>query len=334
MKPATRIGLLLVVFLVVAATTAFVLYRRAGATAVGQVRLQLNWKPEPQFGGFYAAQVGGAFKRAGVDVQVIPGGVGTPTVQMVGSGSAEFAVASADEVVIARSKGNDVVALLAVYQDCPQGIMVRASRGMSAIGDVFKAEGTVAMQKTLPYAQLLEKQYGFAKVQVVPSPGGNIAQFQHDERFAQQCFITSEPLAARKAGIDVRTFLVKESGFNPYTTVLVTSGQMLRKDPKTVLAVTNACREGWEAYVKDPAAGNAAMIAARPGSDAAEFAEGAKVQEPLILTDDAKRDGLGSMTLARWETLAAQLAELKSIDKAPPAAECFVDRKALEAAAK
>jgi NitT/TauT family transport system substrate-binding protein len=267
-------------------------------------------------------------------VAVTPGGSGTPTVQMVGAGRADFAVVSADEVVIARANGNDVVALLAVYQDCPQGLMTRAGRGFRQIGDVFKAEGTVAMQKGLPYAQLLERQYGFDKVKVVPSPGGDVSVFLKDERFTQQCFVTSEPLAAKRAGVETRTFLVKEAGYNPYTTVLVTRGQLVRENPKLARDVALACREGWEAYLKDPAPANAAMQRLNPGMDAQTMAESAKVQEPLILTDEARQNGLGSMTLARWEQLVTQLPTLVKVDgKVPAAAECCVDLTALDAAA-
>lgn len=305
----------------------------AGGTG-GKVKLQLNWKPEPQFGGFYAAALdGGAFAANKLDVEVVAGGAGTPTVQMVGAGQVDFAVVSADQVVKARANGNEVVALLAVFQDCPQGLMTRASRGFTAIGDVFKNPGTVAMEKGLPYAEMLKTQYGFDKVQVVPSPGGSLAQFQADPNLTQQCFVTSEPLAAKKLGIEVKTFLVKDAGYNPYTTVLVTRTEVVKKNPKLALAMTTACRQGWEAYLKDPAPANAAMQKLNPSVDAETFASGAMVQVPLILTDEAKAGGVGVMTLGRWETLVKQLAETEVKGNAPPAAECFVEMKALEAAA-
>jgi ABC-type nitrate/sulfonate/bicarbonate transport system substrate-binding protein len=41
-----------------------------------KIRLALNWKPEPEFGGFYAAP----FSNNGLDVEILPGGAGTPTV--------------------------------------------------------------------------------------------------------------------------------------------------------------------------------------------------------------------------------------------------------------
>src|SRR6476661_10797906 len=84
-----------------------------------KIRLALNWKPDPQFGGFYAAP----YSQHGLDVEILPGGAGTPTVQMVGAGSVDFGTVSADEVILARSHGNDVVALFAVFQDSPAGIM-------------------------------------------------------------------------------------------------------------------------------------------------------------------------------------------------------------------
>src|SRR5713101_6332308 len=114
----------------------------AGAAAVltacgkssRKIRLALNWKPEPDFGGFYAAP----YQKYGLDVEILPGGAGTPTIQMVGAGSAEFGIVAADELVVARSQGNDVVALFAVFQNNPQGIMVHASRKLTSLGDVFK----------------------------------------------------------------------------------------------------------------------------------------------------------------------------------------------------
>src|SRR5881275_2553714 len=114
-----------------------------------KIRLALNWKPDPQFGGFYAAP----YQKHGLDVDVLPGGAGTPTVQMIGAGSAEFGVVSADEILLARARGNDVVALFAAFQNNPQGIMAHASRKLESIGDVLKG-GTLAIQSGLPYARL------------------------------------------------------------------------------------------------------------------------------------------------------------------------------------
>ena len=297
----------------------------ATAPANAKIRLQLNWVPEPQFGGFYAAQQGGAFKKHGLDVEVVPGGVGTPTVQMVGAGSVEFGVVSADEVLLARSRGNDVVALFAVYQTCPQGIMAHASRGFKEIGDVFRGPGTLAMQRGLPYADYLLKKYGTpGGLRIVPSPGGSIAAFLADKNFSQQCFVTSEPVLARQQGADPQTFLVADAGYNPYTTVLATSGSYLRQNRDAVAKVVAAVREGWTGYLADPGPTHALMQSLNKTMDARTFADSAAAQKPLIETDETRKSGLGVMTRERWQALAQQLSDLKVIEKAPPAEECFV----------
>src|SRR5436305_4393567 len=128
--------------------------------AADKVKITLNWVPEPEFGGIYAAKDIGAFTKHNLDVDVIPGGAGTPTWQLVANGKTDFAVASADEVFIARSQGADVVAIFAIYQTCPQGIMVHASRGFKEIADVFKNPGTVAMEPGLPYTNFLKNKFG------------------------------------------------------------------------------------------------------------------------------------------------------------------------------
>jgi NitT/TauT family transport system substrate-binding protein len=280
-----------------------------------KIRLALNWKPDPEFGGFYAAD----YAKHGLDVDILPGGSGTPTVQMIGAGSAEFGIIQADELLLARAQGNDVVALFAAFQNSPLGIMVHASRKLESIGDVLK-NGTLAIESGLPCARLLKKKFGFDHVKVVPSPGGDLTTFLNDENFAQQCFVTAEPLQAKRKGVEVKVFPVSDIGYNPYTTVMATSGDLLRKNPDMAKNMVAAAREGWRAYLDNPAPTNEKMHAINPSMDAASYAEIAEAQKALI-----EANPLGTMTAERWETLAAQLKELGDIPKAPPAGECFRD---------
>jgi NitT/TauT family transport system substrate-binding protein len=306
------------------------IYRRsflvAGAaallTACGKssqkILLALNWKPEPDFGGFYAAP----YPKYGLDVEILPGGAGTPTIQMVGAGSAEFGIVAADELVVARSRGNDVVAVFAVFQNNPLGIMVHASRKLTSLADVFTS-GTVAMQRGLSYARLLEKKYGFDKVKIVPSPNGDVSAFLHDKNFAQQGYITSEPLIARRLGGDVQVFPISDIGFNPYTDVMATSGELLRGKPEMVKSMVAAVREGLRIYLDDPQPTNLRMQQLNPTMGLEMFTESAEAQRPLIETEETRKNGLGVMTRERWETLIMQLKNLGDIENAPAAEDCF-----------
>ena len=280
-----------------------------------KVKLQLNWKPEPQFGGFYAAQVDGIYARHGLDVTITEGGAGAPTVDMIGAGTVPFAIVSADEIIRARAMGNLVVALFVVYQTSPQGIMTRASRGFKTLADIFTHPGTLAMERGLPYSDFLQKKYGFQKLKIVPSPFGDLSLYRSEENYAMQCFVTSEPLAAKKTGIEPQTFLIAESGYNPYTTVLATSESYLKANPQIVKSMIDAVREGWQSYLADPTKINEHMGKLNPTMDSQTFKDSAEAQKPLIENTDTKRLGVGAMTLERWQTLVQQLLELKVIDK-------------------
>lgn len=293
----------------------------SSAAKLTQVKLQLNWKSEPQFGGFYAAP----YEKYGLDCQITPGGAGAPTIEMVGAGTVPFAIVSGDEIVRARANGNLVVALFAVYQTNPQGIMTRASRGLKSLADLFNTPGTLAMERGLPYSDFLQKKYGFDKLKIVPSPFGDLSLYRTQEDYAMQCFVTSEPLAARKIGIEPQVFLIAESGYNPYTTVLATSQQYLNSNPKVVQAMVAAVREGWQRYLADPSETNAIMARLNPTMDLQTFAASAEAQKPLIETELTRSKGLGTMTQQRWQELIDQLLELKVIDKPVSASECFVN---------
>lgn len=295
----------------------------AETAAPAAVRLALNWKAEPQFGGFYAGEVHGHYAAHGLDVEIIEGGSGTPTIQVVGAGRTEYAIVSADELVISHDRGaRNVVALFATYQTNPQAIMAHGARGFESLAELLQSEGTLLWQAGLPYAQYLSRKYGPLRVRTAPYLGG-IGNFQNDPKVSQQCFSTSEPLTAARAGLDVQTFLVADSGYNPYTTVLVTTRAHLERNPEQVARMVAAVRAGWESYLEDPAPTNAAMRGINRAMDAQTFVESAAAQVPLIRTEGPER--IGEMSLERWQTLVAQLRELRVVRREVDATEIFVN---------
>ena len=104
------------------------------ATPVVPLKLALDWVPEPEFGGFYAGRESGAYLRHGIKLEIQGGGAGVPVLQMVATGRADFGTVGADELVTARTRGADVVALFATFQTSPQGIMVHAARKLHKVG--------------------------------------------------------------------------------------------------------------------------------------------------------------------------------------------------------
>jgi NitT/TauT family transport system substrate-binding protein len=294
----------------------------APVPGLAPVKLALDWLPEPEFGGFYAGRESGAYRQHGIEIEIQGGGAGVPVLQMVATGRADFGTVGADELLTARSRGADLVALFAVFQTSPQGIMVHASRKLQKLEDAFHS-GTLALEMGKAYVAYLGKKFAWDGVKVVPYDGG-VAHFLSDSSFGQQCYVTSEPIAARQKGADPAVFLIADVGFNPYATVVVTRRELLQKNPALVKSFVLATREGWRQYLDSPQATNELLGKLNSALDAATLSAAAEAQKPLIETEETRQHGLGSMQQLRWQTLADQLLDLKSLDEPASVADAFV----------
>jgi NitT/TauT family transport system substrate-binding protein len=289
-----------------------------------KVKLMLDWNPEPEFGGFYDANESGAFKAHGLNVTISSIGDGVEPYNMVMTGQADFATTAADHVLIAKSNGNDVVAIFAVYQTSPQGIMVHKARGFKTIGDVFSNPGSLYAEDS-SWLDFCKQKFQPVTVKVFSDPK-SIAPFKTDPLTSQQCFVTSEPVQARLDGLDPQSFLIADAGFNPYTTVVITRGQMVREHPEEVAAMVAACREGWTHYLADPKPANAKMATLTKEMTPQMFDLAAAEQKPLIETDGGKPVTVGSMTAERWSQLSLQMVGLPGPHKITTAfsgKDCF-----------
>jgi NitT/TauT family transport system substrate-binding protein len=285
------------------------------APALRPVRLQLNWMPEPEFGGIYAAKQDGLFARAGLDVEIIAGSAGTPTAQMTASGQVEFGIVGGDQVLTLREKGGDLVGLFAIFHTSPMGVMVRADAPWKSLQDLWASDATVAMETGLPFVRYLNQKYPGARVKLVPT-GTGLAAFEQGIVQAQQCFISAEPVQMELKGVPVRVFSLAEGGYDPYTVTVATGKAFLAKDREACTAMVRALREGWTRYLAEPAKYNPAIAKLNPGMTLAAMDVAAAKQHDLVAPAGAGE--VGMMERARWETLARQLQELGTIKAAPP----------------
>ena len=299
---------------------AFLIYFNANAQTF---KLALNWKAEPEFGGFYSAQYEGIFKRYGIDLEILEGGSGTPTIQMLATEKVDFAIVSAEEIVLwaERDSKKPVRAIFSVFQKSPYVIMTHASRNFISIQEVLSTEGLLAIQSGLPFFQFLVKKYGRPKVKVVPHLGG-VGNFLQNPKLSQQGFLFSEPILAEKAGAKVKTFLVADEGFNPYLVVVAVSEKTLRAKPELVKRFSKAVREGWEIYLKDATKTNQGMAKINKAMDFETFQKGAESQKALIAQEGIS---LGSMTEDRWKTLISQMRDLNLIRKELKPNQLFIN---------
>ena len=274
------------------------------------VTLALNWFPEAEHGGFYAALVNGYYAEEGLNVTIRPGGPKVPVIADVADGKVEFGVDNADKVLLARAQQADVVVVMNPIQNSPRCIMVHKKSGLNRLEDLAQRKPfTLAMNSGQPFAQFLKSKVKLDDVQVVPYPG-NVAQFLEQQDYGQQAYSFSEPFLAEREKGDPLCLMLSDIGFNTYTSVLLAGRNTVEQKPELVAKMTRASVRGWKAYLADPAATNQHIHEQNPEMGLEILNFGVKALRPLCLPDGFDENRLGEMSADRWQVLVAQMTEI------------------------
>jgi NitT/TauT family transport system substrate-binding protein len=283
------------------------------ASGLTPVKLQTDWYPQAEHGGFYDAQIRGYYKDEGLDV-TIPGGPYANSDQALSTGAVQFAMGSSDHVLQVIGNGVPLVAIAATMQHDPQAVMVHRDSPIHSFQDL---DGhAVAIRLGLStWFDYLVKRYQLKNVREVPATY-SVANFLADPGYIQQIFVTSEPFFARQAGVQVRTMLISETGYDPYR-VMVTSRAFLQQHPETVAKFVRASLRGWRDYLTHPDDINAAIGKLNPAMSVPQmkFSYEALRDQHFITGDAPNGADLGRFDPARWESMYQQLLDLKLIAK-------------------
>ena len=277
------------------------------------IKLQTDWYPQPEMGGFYEAQLEGLYKAQGLDVTIAPGGPAVVAEQQVATGAAQFGMSSSDMILVAVSRGLPVVAVAATMQQDPQGVMVHASSPVHTFADL--ENHAVSARAGSIWFQYLVRRFGLHNVREIPATY-SVANFLADPNYIQQAFVTSEPYFARKGGAEVRTMLISSTGYQPYR-VFFTSQQFLAAHPELVAKFVSASLQGWRDYLRDPSAVDAEIGRLNPAmsGDQTRFSVQTLKDQHFIEGDSTPASHLGHFAPERWSTLYQQLVDLKVISR-------------------
>jgi NitT/TauT family transport system substrate-binding protein len=81
-----------------------------------KIRLQLQWFPQAQFAGYFAAKDKGFYTAEGLDVDILAGGVDIVPATVVAGGNAEFGISWVPKMLASREQGADVQVIGQVFQ--------------------------------------------------------------------------------------------------------------------------------------------------------------------------------------------------------------------------
>jgi len=272
------------------------------------VRLQVDWYPQPEQGGFFAAQLLGYYKEEGLDVSIFPLPQYGSVAQQITTGKADIGLGSSDQVMEWNSNGLPLVAIAATMQHDPQAIMVHKD---SPIQDFKDLEGhTVAAQTGATWLKYVISRYNLHSVKQIPTTL-SVANFLADPGYVQQIFVTSEPFFAKQAGAEVRTLLISSTGYDPYR-VQFTTRDYAAQHPDVVAKFVRASIRGWNEYLRNPEATNKHLLELNPALNPAQeaFTSNALREGGFVNGGDASGAQTGHMTAERWAKSYEQLKAL------------------------
>lgn len=307
----------------------------AAGAPLPKVRYQTDWFPQAEHGGHYQALAKGFYKEAGIDVEIITGGPGSPGVNGMLAGLSEIAMGRSDDVIMSVNQGLPLVIVGALMQQDPQALLLHDENPVKSFADLNgKSVMAVPGANWVTYVKARNR----VDFNVIPLNFG-LAQFMADKKFIQQCFITNEPYYVAQNGAKPRTLLLADTGFRPYRVYFCTQ-KYAREHPAEVRAFVAASIRGWDDFMAaDPSPGKK-LIAARNAqmTDAfMDYSIRAMAENKLIAGDPAKGEQTGLITKKRLQEQVDTLVELKIIpapipltkfanfDFLPPALRAKVD---------
>src|SRR5580704_4358169 len=213
------------------------------AAALDQVSLQLKWKHQFQFAGYYAALEQGYYRNAGLDVTIREGGPDIDAAETVASGTAGFGVCSSS-VLREWVMGRHLVVLAVIFQQTPAIILVPRRADIRSVSDLRGRTLMDAPGSDEIAAMLKHEGVDYATLPRVDHRGDprDLLVGMAD---AMVAYSTNEPFVLEQLGAAFRTFSPAAYGVDFYGDNLCTSEAEVKAHPERVAAFRAASLKGW-----------------------------------------------------------------------------------------
>ncbi len=277
------------------------------------ITLQLRWKHQFQFAGYYVAKQEGLYEQAGLSVRLIQGGPdAAKPLEALLAGEVDFAIANSG-VVIERMRGEPVVALAAIMQTSPNAWLVRADAGIHTPLDlVGKRLMLMPGHESAELLAMLRREgVDLDELELLPT-SHDLDDLVEGRVDAYDAYETNEPWQLKRKGIDYHLIKPRAYGVNFYNDVLVAHESLIDQEPAVVDAFLEASLEGWRRALAEPEK-TAAMIQANyaPERSLAHLQFEAEGLAELIMPELV---ALGHMNPGRWQSIAESYVALGFAD--------------------
>lgn len=213
------------------------------------VVLQLKWKHQFQFAGYYAAKHKGFYRDAGLDVEIVEASDEKEPANVVLQGGADFGIGSSD-LILLRSQGYPVVVMAAIYQHSPLVFMALKKSGVDNIHDIVKKRVVIEPHAAELLAYLKYESIPISEVTILPHTF-DIEKLLKGYADVFSAYITDEPFLADEIGLDYFIFNPRASGIDFYGDTLFTTESQIKEHPERVKNFLNASLKGWDYALKN-----------------------------------------------------------------------------------
>jgi putative hydroxymethylpyrimidine transport system substrate-binding protein len=294
-----------------------------GGSEKQSLSLTLDFYPNPDHAGIYMAQKLGYFDEAGLDVSIHTPADPAAPIKEVAAGRTDLAISYQPEVLLARERGLDVVAVGAVV-DRPLTSMIWLKR--SKIGGIGGLRGKTIATAGIPYQDaylktiLARAGLSPADVRTVNVGYGLLPAIVGGRAEAMLGgFSNVEGVDLRLRGQQPVVLPVDKLGVPSYDElVLVARRSSLEEDPQAVRLFLAALARGTAAAKKSPGATTKALLEANRGLDPKLTEAEVKATLPLL-------SARGYMSPAKWSRFIAWMHENQLISRQPAPGEVLSD---------
>src|SRR4030088_799049 len=213
------------------------------AAALDSVSMQLKWKHQFQFAGYYQALEQGFYRDAGLDVTIREGGPGIDVAETVAGGKSDFGVCSAS-VLREWATGRRLVVLAAIFQRSPAVILVARRADISSVSDLRGRTFMDTPGSDEIAAMLKREGVDYAALLRVPHEG-NPRDLLAGRADAMVAYSTNEPFVLEQLGASYRTFSPGDYEIDSYGDNLCASEAEVKALPHRVAAFRAASLKGW-----------------------------------------------------------------------------------------
>ena len=208
------------------------------------VTVQLNWKHQFEFAAFYAALHKGYYRQAGLDVTLRESEPGTDTVKTVTAGHADFGVGTSS-LVIDRQNGTPVVALAALMQHSPIGLLALQKNGIHSVHDL--AERPIAVDphsRDEVEAYLLATGIPARQIRLVDQIDWTLDSLNHGLVAAKVMYVSNEPFWIRGREHEYLQLTPRSAGIDLFGNILFTTSYTARTRPNVTKSMREATLKG------------------------------------------------------------------------------------------